>query len=93
MITTDSHLSHRQLIVAWICQVVAALIMLQTLFFKFTAAEESVSGTGNEPCGTAFAAGATAGVEITRGGDDLSRIAALSSALLARSSIDCKTSL
>jgi uncharacterized membrane protein YphA (DoxX/SURF4 family) len=29
-------------IVLWICRIVAALILLQTLFFKFTAAEESV---------------------------------------------------
>src|SRR5712691_6351710 len=30
------------LIVSWICRVVAAIILLQTLFFKFTAAPESV---------------------------------------------------
>lgn len=30
------------LIVSWICRVVAAVILLQTLFFKFTAAPESV---------------------------------------------------
>lgn len=28
-------------VVSWVCQVVAALILLQTLFFKFTGAEES----------------------------------------------------
>jgi putative oxidoreductase len=30
------------LIVSWICRVVTAIILLQTLFFKFTAAPESV---------------------------------------------------
>src|SRR5216684_5848358 len=30
------------LIVSWICRIVAAIILLQTLFFKFTAAPESV---------------------------------------------------
>ena len=30
------------LIFGWICRIVAALILLQTLFFKFTAAPESV---------------------------------------------------
>ena len=29
-------------IILWICRLVAAIIMLQTLFFKFTAAPESV---------------------------------------------------
>src|SRR5213075_2124533 len=29
-------------IIAWICRVAAAVILLQTLFFKFTAAPESV---------------------------------------------------
>jgi len=38
----------------WVLRIVAALIMLQTLFFKFTAAEESVyifSTLGMEPWG------------------------------------------
>lgn len=38
----------------WISRIVAALIMLQTLYFKFTAAEESVyifSAVGMEPWG------------------------------------------
>ena len=51
---SDTHLSHRQIIIAWICQVIAALIMVQTLFFKFTAAEESVeifTRIGMEPWG------------------------------------------
>src|SRR5262244_1593441 len=30
------------LVVSWICRVAAAVILLQTLFFKFTAAPESV---------------------------------------------------
>jgi uncharacterized membrane protein YphA (DoxX/SURF4 family) len=30
------------LIFSWVCRIVAALILLQTLFFKFTAAPESV---------------------------------------------------
>jgi len=30
------------LILSWVCRVVAAIILLQTLFFKFTAAPESV---------------------------------------------------
>jgi putative oxidoreductase len=41
-------------IIAWICRVVAAVILLQTLFFKFTAAPESVyifSRVGLEPWG------------------------------------------
>jgi hypothetical protein len=39
-------------IIAWICRIVAAVILLQTLFFKFTAAPESVyifSKVGLEP--------------------------------------------
>jgi uncharacterized membrane protein YphA (DoxX/SURF4 family) len=38
----------------WICRVVAAIILLQTLFFKFSAAPESVyifSAVGMEPYG------------------------------------------
>jgi hypothetical protein len=30
------------LVVSWLCRIVAAVILLQTLFFKFTAAPESV---------------------------------------------------
>lgn len=40
--------------VSWVCQVVVALILFQTLFFKFTAAEESVyifTTLGMEPWG------------------------------------------
>ena len=42
------------LIVSWICRIAAALILLQTLFFKFTAAPESVyifTKVGAEPWG------------------------------------------
>src|SRR4029450_9185247 len=41
-------------IIAWICRLAAAAILLQTLFFKFTAASESVyifSKVGLEPWG------------------------------------------
>ena len=41
-------------IISWICRVAAAVILLQTLFFKFTAAPESVyifSRVGLEPWG------------------------------------------
>ncbi|WP_428656960.1 DoxX family membrane protein [Runella sp.] len=41
-------------IISWIAQVVAAIIMLQTLWFKFTGAEESIyifSKLGAEPYG------------------------------------------
>jgi hypothetical protein len=40
--------------IAWIAQIIAAVIMFQTLFFKFTAAPESVyifSTLGAEPVG------------------------------------------
>lgn len=37
-----THLSKTQVIVSWVLQLAAAGILLQTLFFKFTAAEESV---------------------------------------------------
>ena len=42
------------LIVSWVCRIVAALILLQTLFFKFSAAPESVyifTKVGAEPWG------------------------------------------
>lgn len=41
-------------VIAWLCRIIAAVIMLQTLFFKFTAAPESVyifSALGMEPWG------------------------------------------
>ncbi|RYZ35216.1 MAG: DoxX family protein [Sphingobacteriales bacterium] len=46
-------------IVTWICRIVAAAIMLQTLYFKFTGADESIfifSQVGMEPWGR-YAAG------------------------------------
>jgi hypothetical protein len=42
------------LVVSWTCRITAALILLQTLFFKFTAAPESVyifTKVGAEPWG------------------------------------------
>ena len=47
-------LSKPALIVSWICQVIAAVILFQTLFFKFTGAEESkyiFTKLGMEPWG------------------------------------------
>src|SRR5262245_50200403 len=48
------------LVVSWICRVAAAVILLQTLYFKFTGAEESVyifTKVGLEPWGR-YASGA-----------------------------------
>ena len=42
------------LVVSWLCRIAAAIILLQTLFFKFTAAPESVyifTKVGAEPWG------------------------------------------
>ena len=47
-------LSKKENIVSWVFQVVAALILLQSLFFKFTGAEESIylfEQLGVEPWG------------------------------------------
>ena len=47
-------LSTPLLIASWICRLVAAVILLQTLYFKFTGAEESVyifAKVGLEPWG------------------------------------------
>ena len=44
----------RLVIFAWICRIVAAAILLQTLFFKFTGAAESIyifTKVGLEPWG------------------------------------------
>jgi hypothetical protein len=38
----EDTLSPRQRIASWVCQLVAASIMIETLFFKFSAAPESV---------------------------------------------------
>ena len=35
-------LSIKEKIISWVCQVIAAAIMIQTLYFKFTGSEESV---------------------------------------------------
>jgi hypothetical protein len=51
---TVSHLSQSQRAFSWLLQLTAAVILLQTLFFKFTGAEESVyifSTLGAEPAG------------------------------------------
>ena len=51
---TFTHLTRGQLAVSWCLQMLAAGILLQTLFFKFTGAEESVyifSTLGAEPAG------------------------------------------
>ena len=43
-----------QITVSWLCRVTAAIILLQTLFFKFTGAPESVyifTKVGMEPWG------------------------------------------
>jgi hypothetical protein len=37
-----NHLSRSQTVVSWVLQLGVAIILLQTLFFKFTGAEESV---------------------------------------------------
>ncbi len=34
-------MSSKLMIISWICRVIVAIILLQTLFFKFTGAEES----------------------------------------------------
>jgi putative oxidoreductase len=47
-------LSTSLLVVSWICRIVAAVILLQTLYFKFSGAEESVyifTKVGLEPWG------------------------------------------
>ena len=38
----DDGLTRRQRVASWVCSLVAAVIMIETLFFKFTGAEESV---------------------------------------------------
>ena len=40
--TTGKALTTPVLVFSWICRIAAAIILLQTLFFKFTAAPESV---------------------------------------------------
>src|SRR3954447_21245156 len=48
------NLTRHQAAIAWVAQLTVAVILLQTLFFKFTAAEESVyifTRVGAEPWG------------------------------------------
>jgi uncharacterized membrane protein YphA (DoxX/SURF4 family) len=48
------HLTRTQTVVTWLAQLTVAVILLQTLFFKFTGAEESVyifTAIGAEPWG------------------------------------------
>lgn len=48
------YLTQKQLILSWILRSIAAVILLQTLYFKFTGAEESVfifTKLGAEPVG------------------------------------------
>jgi len=47
-------LSRNRLIASWVLQIIVAVILFQTLFFKFTGAEESIyifSALGMEPWG------------------------------------------
>jgi hypothetical protein len=47
-------LSRTERLISWVCRITAAVIMLQTLFFKFTGAPESVyifTKVGMEPWG------------------------------------------
>lgn len=47
-------LTKRQNVLSWVLQIIVAVILLQTLFFKFTGAEESIyifSTLGAEPWG------------------------------------------
>ncbi|HEU4679853.1 MAG TPA: hypothetical protein VFS35_10060 [Terrimicrobiaceae bacterium] len=49
-----NELTKTEVVVAWLCRIVAATILLQTLFFKFSAAPESVyifTKVGIEPWG------------------------------------------
>jgi hypothetical protein len=51
---SSSPITRAAALVSWICQLAAAVILLQTLFFKFTGAEESrfiFSTLGVEPWG------------------------------------------
>lgn len=41
-VDTDALLTRRELAISWVCRLIAAGIMLQTLFFKFTGAPESI---------------------------------------------------
>ncbi len=50
----NNHLSNRERAFSWACQIVAVVILVQTLYFKFSAAPESVyifTKVGMEPLG------------------------------------------
>jgi putative oxidoreductase len=50
----NCHLCGPKKVVSWICRITAAIILLQTLFFKFTGAPESIyifTRVGMEPWG------------------------------------------
>ena len=69
-------------IVSWLCRIAAAVVLLQTLFFKFTGAPESIyifTKVGLEPWGRY----ATGGVELVAALLLLSRCHAWLGALLA----------
>jgi uncharacterized membrane protein YphA (DoxX/SURF4 family) len=54
MTTTPASMTGALRVLSWVCRIVAAIILLQTLFFKFTAAPESVyifTKVGAEPWG------------------------------------------
>jgi len=54
MTTTPASMTGALQILSWVCRIAAAIILLQTLFFKFTAAPESVyifTKVGAEPWG------------------------------------------
>jgi len=75
-------LTKAERIASWVCRVIAAVILLQTLFFKFTGAEESVyifTRVGLEPWGRY----ATGGVELVAAILLLTRCHAWLGALLA----------
>ncbi|MBI2682707.1 MAG: DoxX family protein [Acidobacteriales bacterium] len=47
-------MSKTQTVISWVCRIIAAVILLQTLYFKFTGAPESVyifTKMGAEPAG------------------------------------------
>jgi len=51
---TITPLSKTETIISWICRIIAAVVLLQTLYFKFSAAPESVyifTKVGLEPWG------------------------------------------
>lgn len=52
--TFDTQHTHKRMLISWTCQILAVIIMGQTLYFKFTGADESVeifTRIGLEPWG------------------------------------------